>query len=308
MKLSNWQKGVAAVLVAQVIWGIAGPLVKIGVTDIPPFSLLFLRCLLASLILFPFFERQLKKEPAMTWEDKKNIFLAGFIGVFVNIGLYFWGQQKTSVIDTWVIISSGTIFLVIYSYFAVRERLAKITYAGIFLAFIGTLVVIGTPILSVGRGGVFGNILILGSTIAASYSYLVIKDLMKKFSVVTVTYYSFLVSLPFALPFFLWEFWQKPGWIAGLNSTDWLIVAYLVLGSSIAAYVLDNFGLKFIPASIASTIGYASAVISIALSIIFLHEKLTPFFAAGAILVALGLFLAEMRHPNSPLHRLRKRW
>lgn len=297
----------AAVLLAQIIWGIAGPMVKIGVSDIPPFSLLFLRCLLAALILFPFYEKiYLPREPKFLRQDKIDMFIAGFVGVFINIGAYFWGQSLTTVIDAWVIISTGTIFLTIYSYFALRERLPRMVYTGIGLSFIGTIIVIGSPIFSMGRGGLLGNLLILISALGAAYSYIIFKRLMEKFSAVTVAYYSFLISLPFAFPLFLWNFWQRPEWMATLKIGDYGIILYLVLGSSILAYVADNVGLKYLPATVAATLGYASSIISIALSIIFLREKPTAYFIFGTVIVAVGLFLAESRHPSHPIHKIIK--
>lgn len=304
MLKNNWHKGILATLVAHLIWGVAGPLVKIVLSDVPPLSLLFLRSLFTVIILFPIFEFKLL--PAITTsktdflplakEDKKDMFLAGFFGVFLNVSLYFWAQTMTTVIDAWVIASTGTIFLVIYSYFFLKERLAKIVYFGVSLAFIGTLVIIGSPLFSFGKGNILGNLLMLISTISAVASFLVIKKLVMKFNPLLIVFYTFLISTVLTLPFFIWEFLQNPYWMSAVKPTDLLIIVYLVLGSSIAAYVLSNMGLKWLPASISSTLGYASTIIAVSLSVSFLGEKPTISFIIGSILIILGLLLAETRH------------
>lgn len=284
-------------LAAQIIWGAAGPLVKIILADIPPFGLMFLRFLFATLILFVIYEiKYVKTLPPISRGDLKDIFIAGFLGVFINIALYFPAQKLTSVIDAWVIASTGVLFVIGYSFFVLGERLSKIVYLGVVLAFLGTLVIIGNPILGVGSGSLLGNILMLGSTLAGAGSFFAYKRLVAKFPPLALTYFSFLISLPLALPFFLWEYWQNPTWLSSLSPQNIAILAYLVIGSSIVAYTLQGRGLIRLSASLAATAGYLSPVVSIGLSIIFLHEQPTRFFVIGTSLVALGLMLAETRH------------
>lgn len=311
MKLTDWHKGILATLVAHIIWGGAGPLVKIVLEDIPPLSLLFLRSLFTVVVLFPIFEFKLLPKLTksktdflpLNREDKKNMFLAGFFGVFLNIALYFWGQTMTTVIDAWVIASTGTLFLVVYSYFFLRERLSKIVYLGVGIAFIGTLVIIGSPIFEFGQGDMRGNLLMLGSTISAVASYIIIKRLVAKFNPMLIVFYTFLVAVILTLPFMLFEFVQNPYWMANVKLSSVLIVGYLVIGSSTIAYVLSNVGLKFLPASIASTLSYSSTIVAVTLSIIFLGEKPTLFFIIGSILIILGLLLAETRHKKTTHHQ-----
>lgn len=305
MNLSNNTKAILAVFGSQLIWGIAGPLVKIVLNNAPPMGLMYFRFLLTTLILFLIFEfNHTRLMPRITPRDKKKIFLAGFLGVFVNITCYFLGQKLTTVIDAWVITSSGTLFVIAYSFIFQHERLAKKVYLGAAIAFVGTIIIIGNPILNVGSGSLTGNILMLVSALSGVSAFMITKTLVEKFHPLVLTYYFFLISLFFALPLFLWEYWQNPRWIATLSPQSIGILLYLVLGSSIAAYTLQSLGLKHLSPSLAATLGYSSAVISVTLSIIFLHEKPTEFFIIGTSLVIVGLFLAETRHPNHPIHKL----
>ncbi|KKU91848.1 MAG: Transporter [Microgenomates group bacterium GW2011_GWA1_48_10] len=290
-------KGALAIFLAQTIWGFSGPFVKLVLYSVPPMSLLFLRSLFAVLILFPLYEIfLLKSEPHKSPLDKRDIFLAGFLGVFINISTYFLGQKLTTVSDAWVIASTGAIFTVIYCYFFQKERLGKIVYIGIGLAFLGTLVIIGSPILSLGKGNSLGNLLMLIATVSGVVSYLLTKKLVVKFNPLLLAYYFFLISLFCSLPFFLLEFLQNPYWLAQVPPYSWLIIAYLVLGSSIFAYFFSNLGLKYISASIAGTIGYWSPIIAIALGIFILGEHPEMTFWLGSALIVLGLLLAETRH------------
>jgi drug/metabolite transporter (DMT)-like permease len=167
---------------------------------------------------------------------------------------------------------------------------------GSMIAFVGTLVIIGSPILSFGKGSLLGNVLALGATISAIASFLIIKRLITKLNGLTLVFYFFLVSLVCSLPFFVWDFIQNPIWLSQVPTNTYWFVAFLVFGSSIGAYFLSNFGLKFIPPSIASTIGYISTVVGVASGIMFLGEKPTISFVIGSALIIFGLLLAETRH------------
>lgn len=317
MNQSDYKKAIAAGIIAQVIWGVAGPLVKIVLGNIPPFSYLFLRSLFTCLILFLILEYRLLKRKYLTslpdqettphapmgWEDKKDIFLAGFFGVVLNIGFYYVGQNLTTVIDAWIITSTGALFVIAISYLYLHERLTKTVYLGSFIAFVGTLVIVGTPIFQVGNGSFLGNLFMLGSTASIAISYIIMKKLVNRYSPLLLTYYWFLISLIFSFPLFLWEYLQNPGWIANLPLSAFLILAYTVIGSSILSYSLDNFALTHLSASITATIGYISVVVAVALGIVLLGEKLTPFFVVGTALTFFGLFLVETRHSSHPLHK-----
>ncbi len=297
LKTNQWYQAVVLTLLAQIIWGVAAPLVKFELQTIPPFSLLFLRCLFTALFLFPIYEwRLLPKQPDMTRAEKLTIFWAGFTGVFLNLAFYFFGQRLTTVIDAFVIISLGTPLLLLYSFIYLKERLARPAYLGVGLAFVGSLIIIGSPLFTFGNGSFFGNLLALAATISACVSYLLIKKLVVKFDPLLLTFYFFLTSLVASTPFLIWEFLQNPYWLAQIASSHLVVLGYLVFGSSIAAYYLTSVGLRHLPASLASTLGYTSTIVAVALGIIVLHEKLTWFFAAGAIFIILGLFLAETHH------------
>lgn len=321
MKFDSRAKAIYAALLAQVIWGVAGLLVKVVLDSVPPFSLLFLRSLFTCLILYPVLEYRVIKAkflpskselidmPGQHLEnsEKWEIFWAAFTGVVLNIGLYFVGQKLTTVIDAWIINSTGALTVIVISYIFLRERLAKIVYAGVTLAFLGTVIIVGTPILQAGSGSFLGNILMLGSVTALSISYILTKKLTTRFSPLLLTYYFFLTGMIFSLPLFIWEFLQNPSWIASLPPSAYPTIAYLTIGSSILAYSLDNFALTHLSASITATIGYVSVVVAVALGIIFLHEAMTPFFIIGTVLTFAGLFLAETRHAHHPMHKIIKK-
>jgi drug/metabolite transporter (DMT)-like permease len=195
--------------------------------------------------------------------------------------------------------SLGSIAVVAYAYFFHHERLSKLVYLGVILAFIGSLFIIGSPILSIGSGSIIGNITLLGAVLSNVVSFFLLKNLANRFSPLYLTYCFFIVSLPFAAPGFVLEFVQNPYWLSNISLSGYLALVYTVLGSSIIAYFFHSYGLKFLSASHASVLGYLSGIIAVLASFVVLKEQLTIPFAIGTIIIIVGLFLAETRHRHT---------
>jgi drug/metabolite transporter (DMT)-like permease len=140
MKLSNWHQGVATTLMANIIWGVAAPMVKLSLGAIPPFSLLFLRSMFVCLLLAPIFEFILlpRQKYKLTKRDKWDIFLAGFLGVFLNLAFYFAGQKLTSVIDAFVI----AVILNAFSVPVLTSKVAFVMSVGMGISFVSMSVAI----------------------------------------------------------------------------------------------------------------------------------------------------------------------
>ena len=96
---------------------------------------------------------------------KKNIFVAfkksGFVGLLGGIVLssgfcgYVFAMYNTTVANTNFIIQTQTIFLAIFGYFFLKEKISKITLISIILAISGIILMVG-PSLTTGE--MSGNI------------------------------------------------------------------------------------------------------------------------------------------------------
>ena len=92
----------------------------------------------------------------------------GFVMSFSFIAFVF-GMMNTSVANVVFIISTQTMFLAIFGYFYLKEKISFIGFISIFLAMSGITVMIGDSITS---GNLFGNLIAL--IIPISFSILVV--------------------------------------------------------------------------------------------------------------------------------------
>lgn len=306
MNLTNKQKAIVALIVANTIWGAASPIFKWSLQDIPLFALAYLRFFVASLILFPFaIKRNLKIAP----KHFPHLVALAILGITVNITFFFLGLELAPSINAPIIASSGPIILILASILILKEHPPRKTIFGTLISLLGVFVIIGRPLLEDGFNfqALWGNLFFLIATIAAVGHTIVNKEIANKYSALVLTFYSFLLGSLTFLPFFIYETWQN----GGLQPLDIRGLVGLIFGiflSSTLAYSLFHWSMSRITASEVGVFTYIDPVIATIIAIPLLGEVITPFFILGSFFVFAGIFVAEGRihyHPFHKLHGLR---
>ena len=118
-------------------------------------QILFWRSLFFSLTVLTFLIISYKKE---TFKSIYNSGLAGFVGgVILSFGFcgYVFAMYNTTVANTNFIISLQILFLAVFGYFFLKEKISAVTLTSIILAITGVLVMVGN---SLSPGELSGNL------------------------------------------------------------------------------------------------------------------------------------------------------
>lgn len=297
---------ILALIIANVIWGAASPIFKFALQNIPPFTLAFIRFFFASLIFLPLAVFYWKK---VTVRRLLEIFLVSFFGISLNITFFFLGLPKTASINAPIIASAGPVFLYFLSILFLHEKAKGKVFLGMTIALAGVLVIILSPFFLDGKNIVFGevqgNLFFVLATLGAVLGTLLGRDVAKKVNPYQMTFVAFAFGGLSFLPLAVGELqsWS----FSSLNYQGWLGIIFGVFLSSAAAYFLFYFGLSKIPAQEVGVFAYLDPVIAVLIAIPLLHEYPTVYYFAGAILVFLGIFIAEKRIHYHPFHRLSRK-
>ncbi|MCL5438727.1 MAG: DMT family transporter [Patescibacteria group bacterium] len=294
---SNPSKSVfLALIFASIIWGATGPVMKLTLETIPIFSLGFIRFGIAALILLPFVYKKL----SIKKEDWPLLVLSALFGVTFNIAFFFWGLTMTSGLNSGIIVASTPILTLIFAAVFLGEKISKNMILGCIVGIIGIAIIIGKDIL---KNGVtlspYGDLLILAAVVVFIIYEMISKNLFKRYSPVTITFYSFAIGSITFLPTAFYEYSINPNWINNLSLPSYLGIASGIFLSSLAAYILWQWGLSKSSESRAGFFFYLDPVSSTIASVILLSEKITWPFILGSIFIFLGLFIAEHRYPYS---------
>ena len=302
MKLSNSQLAVLALITANIIWGAAPPIFKWALADVHPYTLAILRFVLPALIMFPFVKGKLKIHP----KDYVKVFLIGFFGITINIIFFFQGLLQAPSINAALIGSSAPIFIVLCSLLFLREKLKSKLITGALIGLCGVLLILITPLFKHGNITAIGNFFYLISMFGGVVAVLLVRKIMKRNSPIAVTFWSFVTGSIGFIPFFIQEV-NTYGFLPNLNAQGIIGIVFGVLFSSLAAYFLQTWALKYLTAADVSVFTYIDPVVTLLVAAPLLGEFPDGIFVSGSVLVLLGIFMAEGRFHWHPFHLFLKK-
>lgn len=298
--MSNAKKAVIALIVANTIWGATPPLMKWALYDVHTFTLAFLRYLIPCIIIALFFHKKL----AIRLKDFPIIFLCGFFGVTLNIGLYFIGIHFTQSINVTILACASPVFLLLGSFFFLQERLSKKQLIGNLIGLTGVFLIVIQPLWNtIPDGGILGNILLLLSAFAAIANTIFAKKIIKKYHPITLTFWAFLIGTLSFTPMFVQET-QTYGFLPHLSIAGIIGILYGSIFASLTAWFLFYWALKYFKAAETGVFEYIDPVATLLIAAPLLGEYPSLLFLFGAILVFFGIYVAQMRIHWHPLHKL----
>lgn len=288
----------AALIASLLFWAGTSIVGKVTLQHFPLFTTLFLRFCIASLGLLPLFlmDRQRQK---LTLKPLIKLAVLGTFGTTLNIGLFFVGLSRASIMDMSVIIALAPVLMSVAGWIWLKEKYCWHNALGIAIAFFGAAIAL-TLIPSTSPHSWLGSLAILASEVSMVIYTIGSKEIIKQYSATTIASIGFFTAMITFAPLALWEYMSNPGQIV-MTSQVWGGLLYLGICSSVIAYVLYEWSLNWLPAVHVAALSYIQPLASIWLGMIFLHEEIYASYAIGGIIVAIGVFLA-LRQPH--FHRL----
>lgn len=292
---------VIAVLLSYLFWGAAPPIFKYALTDIPPFTLAFIRFFVAGIILLPFVMPHVKK---ITRKQLIQIVAGGLWGVSLNVGFLFVGLQYAPSINVHIISSLGPLVLYFLSIWLLKEKPHIQIVKGMLISLCGVAIIVFAPLIKAGydieqtysiSSQLLGNVFFIVAMIGGVMISIHTKRVIDKVDTLTITGVQFFVGALTFLPF-MWH--ELLDWsFAELTPPSWIGIIYGVIFSSVLAYWLHNYALKRMSAQEIGVYGYMMPVVAVLVAIPLLGEYPDAFFIVGSLFVFIGMFISE-RHPH----------
>ncbi len=319
----NLLRGYTFLLIATILWAAAGPVIKYTLRYIPPLTFLFLRFLIASVVMLPYAIYEIQKI-GVNKKDFLGIFLFGVLNQ-TSISLIFLGLERTTAIDNAIIGILGSILAVTAGAYFYSEKPHKNIKIGLIIASLGTLVVMLEPILLEGVGAgtknrLIGNLILFAYNVVwvfaivwskscagikskaiDKYMELIrVRPLTKKYPPALMTALSFFVGVATLAPLAFLEMMKKPDYnfdLTSMNVNSVLGLMYLALLSSIVAYVVYQKSLEDVRVTDTAFFHYLSPIFSIPVAYILLGETINIYTLVGVVLIFIGVYIAEVKKP-----------
>ncbi len=282
-------KGPLYLSLAAGIWGGMYVASKYALNTIPPFTLLFIRYLLASFILLVLCKW--RGIPILTREDKGLLFQIGFFGYFLSIATQFLGTKLSSAHMGAVITSLSPVFQSIFAILILKEKITPKQATAIGISLFGMLLVTdgaGTWTGILNRGNAF---FLLAACFWGYYSVLV-KKAAERHSELQITTLGILWATLFAFPVVFTESHSWDFRIAFQSVTIMGSVLYISIFATTIAFLCWNKGLAMTSPHKGGLFFFFQPVVGSLLGWFILGETLTVAFILGGILVLGGVYFA----------------
>ena len=281
------------VLFAVIVWGASFIATKIGVKEVTPITVVWLRFGMGVIILG--IAVAARKEFAMPAKNEWGYFaLLGFLGITWHQWLQSTGLQTSQASTTAWIVATTPVFMALLGWLFLKEKLTWIQIGGIALAAFGVLLVVSNGALRsifTANFGAPGDYLILISALNwAVFSALSRRGLQKHPAARMMLYVMGFGWLFTSIAFFAGGNW---GEIAKLGKAGWLGIIFLGVFCSGLAYIAWYDALQAIAASKVGAFLYLEPLVAVIVAAVILTEPITWISLLGGTVILTGVWLVN---------------
>jgi O-acetylserine/cysteine efflux transporter len=273
-----------------ILWSFNYVAGKIALRTLDPITLASFRLELAAIVMLAIYFAQRQRTPLQLRDIWPFAYL-GFFGAIVNQGFFTVGLHYTTSDHSAVIIAVGPLIILLLARALKLEALTIGKILGMTISFAGVYLLEteqGSPAHS---PFLVGDIITLGGVIGFAIYTVLGKRVADQYDSVSMNTFNCVAAAIILLPVSIRQAMHLNWHSVALSG--WLGMAYMAIGSSVAAYTIFYWVLRYMTASRVGAISYFQPVVVILLSIAFLGERPTRNLLEGTALVLLGVFLAE---------------
>lgn len=281
-----------AFLTNVLIWGASFLFIKVGVAEMPALWVGALRVVLGALTLTAIMlimKERLPRDPKM-WA---HLIVPGVVGVAIPFSLFPLGEERVSSVVAGIWNATTALWVLPFAVFVFRtERFRPRSAVGLALGFAGVLTVLG--FWHVEGSGLTGQLMCA----AAAFCYGITIPYLKRFTTgrgvsgISIATGQSIVAAIAIVPAALLSDGLPPAPATLSWSAIGSIVALGVFGSGIA-FALSMRVIVLAGASTAAFVTYLVPLVATTLGVIVLGESLTWNLPVGALIVLLGVAIAQ---------------
>lgn len=280
---------ISIMVVLCALWGSNQGILKLTAREVHPILQVGLRCLIASLLIlvWAWFRREklyLRDGTLLPGLLAGGLFAVEFL--IVAVGLGFTTASHMS-----VFLYTAPIFTALGLHLRVpEERFGAAQWTGVILAFVGVFAIFAAEFVS---GQPFDPLQLVGDAMAvlggllwAATTVVIKSTRLSEASPSKVTLYQLAIAAAVLLAF---TPWLPSGNDYPFSGLAWASILWQAAIIAFASYLIWFWLMKTYSASKLSIASFLTPIFGVAFGVLVLDEPLTVNFAAGAVLILLGI-------------------
>jgi drug/metabolite transporter (DMT)-like permease len=283
----------------MLFWAITFVWIKVALITYRPYEIVFLRLVLACVLLFGVMALRRKWEK-LRREDLLYLMLVAFCEPF----LYFQGeangmQYVSSTLGS-LIISTIPLVSAVGAWLFLKEKVTPLLFVGLVVSFAGVAIMsLGEDDLQVTLKGI---LLLLLAVFAGMFYAITVRRLTLRYSALTIVSWQSLFGMIYFLPFFLGYDWGHFSTVTH-SPKGLATIAAMSVFASVSAFMLFTGVIRELGVIKSNVFTNLIPVYTVILAFLILGDRFTLRSVAGVALTILGLMVSQARD----LNRLRRR-
>ena len=278
------------ILLAVIFWGSSFVATKRVLDELTPETIISLRLIFGSLLLF-FIAVLTKRNFSIKIKSHGYILILALIAVF-HLWIQVTGLKFTSASNTGWIIGTAPVFMAILALIFFREKIKLLQIAGIAIAVIGLLLLIGRgDITNIDLISNKGDLLVLGSAFTWGVYSMVNKKITLSYSPLMTILYLFLMMAIIILPFTING--ETINSVLYLSLIGWLSIFFLGFLCSGVAYVIWAYSLRDLESAKVGAFLYFEPFVTILTAWLLLNESITLLMILSGLIITTGVVLVN---------------
>jgi drug/metabolite transporter (DMT)-like permease len=278
------------------IWGSTWLFIKLGLSDLPPFTFAGIRFVIACTILFSLIRIRGIQLPKARG-DWILLAITGILAFGLNYGLLFWGEQYISSGLAALLQATIPAFGLVFAHFHLpAERLSWTKIGGVILGVCGVGVVFSNQLAVAGRQALAGCVALILSSIFVAYSNVLVKTYGKNLNPAILAagqmFFGLLLLLAVGIPL--------EGNPLHFHWTPMAVIAlfYLAVVGSVIAFLLYYWLVLNMDVTKSMLIALVTPVVAVILGMIVLDEQIGWRTLIGGAMIITGIGFIVIRWPQ----------
>lgn len=294
--VANNKKAYLALTITSVVWGTTWVASKMGIAHLPAFELASIRQFMGGSIYVIFFLLMGEKIP--TLKQFAWLLPMAFLMFVSSNGIATYGLQFiTSGLAALIAALYPLSVVLIERYYFKAIKITPQTLLGLFLGLLGILFIFYKDSLQMhGTHYLLG----VGLSLFAMITWSVGSIIMSRNKINMNAYYSIgwqMLISAFTMGL-ITLFSGKYVLIHEIPAKTWGILAYMVMGGSVLAFVSFIYSMKHLKPAIASLYAYINPIVAIWVGSLLLDEKITLNNIIGTCSTLIGVYLVNKSLKN----------
>ncbi len=284
-------------LLLCLIWGSTWLFIKLGLSDLPPFTFAGIRFVIASAILFAIMAARRLSLPRNR-SDWMLLAISGVLSFSLNYGLLFWGEQYISSGLAALLQATIPAFgLVIAHFYLPGEQITSAKIFGVVMGVAGVGVIFSNQLSVAGPRALAGCAALVVGSACAAYANVLVKARGAKLDPAILAGGQMLFGLiPLLLigiplegnPFHF--HWTRMAFVS---------LFYLAIVGSVVAFLLYYWLVQHMEVTKTMLIALVTPVIAVSLGVLVLSEELNWRTFAGGVMIISGIGLIVLRRSKT---------